>query len=79
MLHSPRWPYPLVQRGKASSYLLGKLKPAMDAEPIIEHLKTLPAVERRAVLHFLQSDLKEESESKQAEDRKELKRLRVVF
>ena len=53
--------------------------PFMNAEQIIEHLKTLAAVERRAVLQFLQSDLKEDSESKQADDRKELKRLRGVF
>ena len=51
----------------------------MTAEQIIEHLKLLPMVERRVVLQFLESDLKESSEDQQAEDRKEIQRLRGVF
>ncbi|MBI4658756.1 MAG: hypothetical protein HY735_07885 [Verrucomicrobia bacterium] len=51
----------------------------MNAQEIIEEIKTLPMEERRAVLKFLSEDLKEDTPEKQAEDRKSLRRLGEVF
>ena len=51
----------------------------MNATEIIEQIKTLSLEERRAVLKFLNEDLKEESSEKRAEDREMLRRLSGVF
>ena len=51
----------------------------MNATEIIEQIKTLSLEERRAVLKFLNEDLKEESSEKRAEDKEMLRRLSGVF
>lgn len=51
----------------------------MCATEIIELIKTLPVVEQRVVLKFLNENVKEDTEEKQSEDRKVLRRLGEVF
>lgn len=51
----------------------------MNATEIIEQIKTLSLEDRRAVLKFLNEDLKEDSSEKRAEDREMLRRLSGVF
>lgn len=51
----------------------------MSAVEIIEEIKSLPLEEQRIVLDFLSTELKGDTEARQTEDRKLLRRLREVF